>query len=138
MERLTVEDLLIVAETVLGTPAERLAETTRLARAAAALAAPFAVERGRPRYPSLADKAAVLCECLVQERPLQEGNEAVALLATLELVARNHGVWTPPRGGQDEIATTIERLAAGELSPGAFRAWMRRRVAGRAKGALER
>lgn len=128
MERLTVEDFLIVAEAALGVPAERLARASRLASAAGALAAPFAIERGRPRHPALADKAAVLCLRLVQARPLPHGNEAVALLAMLELVERNHGIWIPPPGGQDEIAATIERLAAGTLTHEAFVRWMRRRV----------
>lgn len=128
MEMLTVEDLLLIAEAALGIPAEQLARSARLATAAAALAAPFAAERGRERHPALADKAAVLCARLVRDRPLPRGNPAVALLAMLELVERNHGVWTPPTGGQDEIAATIERLAAGELSDAAFAAWMRARV----------
>ncbi|MBS1868448.1 MAG: hypothetical protein JSS99_02190 [Actinobacteria bacterium] len=131
MERLTVEDLLLVAEAVLGVPAEQLAREARLATAAAALTAPFATARGRPRHPLLADKAAVLCARLALDRPLPRGNEAVALLATLELVERNHGVWTPPPGGQDEIAAIVERLAAGELSQDELRAWMRTRVRSR-------
>lgn len=131
MERLSVEDLLLIAEAVLGVPAERLARGVRLATAAAALAAPFATVRGRERHPGLADKAAVLCARLVRDRPLPRGNEAVALLATLELVERNHGIWIPPHGGQEEIAAVIERLAAGELPAGAFTTWMRARVRAR-------
>jgi prophage maintenance system killer protein len=131
MERLTVEDLLLIAELALGIPAEQLARTARLATAASALAAPFAAERGRERHPTLPDKAAVLCARLVRDRPFPRGNGAVALLATLELVERNHGVWTPPAGGEDEIAATIERLAAGELPDEAFAAWVRARVAAR-------
>jgi prophage maintenance system killer protein len=132
MERLSVEDLLLIGEEVLGVSAEQLARSARLATAAAALAAPFATERGRERHPSLAEKATILCVRLVRDRPLAHGNAAVALLATLELVARNHGVWTPPHGGQEEIAATIERLVAGTLSEEAFLAWMRQRVATKA------
>jgi prophage maintenance system killer protein len=128
MERLTVEDLLLIAEAALGAPAEQLARDARLATAAAALAAPFALERGRERHPRLADKAAVLCARLVRDRPFPRGNAAVALLAMLELVERNHGVWTPPPGGQRELAATIERLADGELSDVTFAAWVRARV----------
>src|SRR6478672_9635126 len=99
MDRLSVEDLLLIAERVLGVPAERLAHASRLATAAAALATPFAMRRGCERHPTLADKAAVLCTQLVRDRPLPAGNEPVALLAMLDLVARNHGVWIPPPGG---------------------------------------
>ena len=124
MERLNVEDLLLIGEQVLGVPAERLARVTSLAAAAAAMAAPFALDRGRLRHPTLAEQAAVLCVRLVRDRPLPDGNRRVALLAMLELVARNHGIWTPPRGGQEELADTIELVAAGELSEGAFAAWV--------------
>jgi len=131
MERLSVEDFLLIAEEVLGTPAERLAEQARLAAAATALAAPFAVRRGCERHATLAEKAATLCIRLVRDRPLAAGNEQVALIATLELVARNHGIWIPPLGGQDEIAGMIALLAAGQLSDAAFRGWIRERVPSR-------
>lgn len=131
MERLSIEDLLLIAEAVLGVPAERIARATRLGAAASALAAPFAAvgDHGPDRYPGLGDKAAVLCSRLVRNHPLPDGNKRVALLAMLELVARNHGIWTPPTGGQDEIAATIERLATRELPEAAFVAWVRGRVA---------
>jgi death-on-curing protein len=130
MERLSIEDLLLIAEAVLEVPAERLARATRLGAAASALAAPFAAvgDHGPERYPALADKAAILCSRLVRNHPLPDGNKRVALLAMLELVARNHGVWTPPPGGQAEIADAIERLATRELSEGAFATWVRARV----------
>jgi death on curing protein len=127
MERLSIEDLLLIAEAVLEVPAERLARATRLGAAASALAAPFAAvgDHGPERYPALADKAAILCSRLVRNHPLPDGNKRVALLAMLELVARNHGVWVAPPGGQDEIAATIERLAARELPEAGFVRWVR-------------
>jgi death-on-curing protein len=131
MEKLTIEDLLLIAEAVLEVPAERLARAAQLGAAASALAAPFAAEGDRDRHSELADKAAILCSRLVRNHPLPDGNKRVALLAMLELVARNEGIWTPPLGGQDEIATTVERLAARELSEAAFTAWVRARVRSR-------
>jgi death-on-curing protein len=129
MERLSIEDLLIIGEAVLEIPAERLARAARLGAAASALAAPFAAADGhRDPYPALADKAAVLCSRLVRNHPLPDGNKRVALLAMLELVARNGGRWTAPPGGQDEIAATIEDLATRDLSEAAFCAWVRERV----------
>lgn len=117
MERLTIEDLLLIAEAVLDVPGERLVRTTRIDVARAAVAA-------SARQPLLADSAAVLCHRLVRDRPLPYGNKPVALLAMLELVSRNRGIWLSPRGGQLEVATTIGRLASGELSVAAFHAWV--------------
>jgi death on curing protein len=133
VESLTVEDLLLIAEAVLEVRAEALAGAVRLSAAASALAAPFAAgsDGRRDPYPALADKAAVLCSRLVRNHPLPDGNKRVALLAMLELIERNGGTWTTPAGGQDEIAATIEDLAARELSETAFAAWVRACVATR-------
>jgi prophage maintenance system killer protein len=121
VERLTVEDLLLIAELVLDVPGEQLARMSRIDAARAAVAA-------AARQPLLADGAAVLCHRLVRDRPLPYGNKPVALLAMLELVSRNQGVWMSPRGGEHEVATTIGRLADGELSATAFHAWVRAHV----------
>jgi prophage maintenance system killer protein len=121
MERLTIEDLLLIAEVVLDVPGEHLARTTRLDAARAVLAA-------ADRQPEVADCAAVLCQRLVRDRPLPCGNKPVALLAMLELISRNHGVWITPQGGESEVAGAIARLAAGELSSAEFRAWVRAHV----------
>ncbi len=122
MQRLSIEDLLLIAEAVLGAPGEGLARATRLGAAASALAAPFATQDGCDRYPALGDKAAVLVSRLVRNHPLPDGNKRVALIAMLELVERNQGVWKPP--DQDTLAAAIERLATRELSEAAFAAWI--------------
>jgi death-on-curing protein len=126
MDRLSIEDLLLIAEAVLDISAERLARAARLGAAASALEAPFATHDGRDRYPALGDKAAILCSRLVRNHPLPDGNKRVALLAMLELVARNQGIWLPPR--QDMLATAIERLATRELPEASFAAWIRGHV----------
>jgi death-on-curing protein len=121
MERLALEDLLLIGQAVLGTTAEALLGATRLSLARSALDA-------AERPADLAARAAVLCSRIVRNHPLPDGNKRVALLAMLELIARNGGHWSPPPGGQDEIAHTIERLAARSLSEAAFVAWVRQRV----------
>ncbi|MGB2712345.1 MAG: Fic family protein [Conexibacter sp.] len=131
MEQLQLEDLLLIGEAVLGTTAEAIARATRLGLAQSALDAPFAADGAADRYPGLAAKAAVLCSRLVRNHPLPDGNKRVALIAMLELIARNGGCWAPPPGGQEEIACTLERLAARELSEQAFTAWVRARIATR-------
>ena len=125
MERLTVEDLLLIGEAVLGIPGEQLARATRLDVVRTALAA-------ADRRDTLPDRAATLCHRLIRDRPLPCGNAPVALLAMLELISRNHGVWISPTGGEREVAVTLERLAAGRLSERDFATWVRGRVRGRA------
>lgn len=121
MERLSVEDLLLIAEVVLDVPGEQLARRTRLDVLAAAIAA-------SDRRSGLADRAATLCHRLVRERPLPCGNKPVALLAMLELISRNQATWIPPNGGAKALATAVERLASGALSETDFAAWARRHV----------
>ncbi len=126
MERLTIGDLLLIAEAVLGVPAESLVGATRLGSAASALVAPFAVDKRGDRYPTLGEKAGILCSRLVRTRPLPDGNKRVALIAMLELVERNHGVWV--ESNQDSLASAIERLADRRLSERTFVACVRRHV----------
>jgi death on curing protein len=121
VESLSIEDLLLIAEAVLGASAEGLAGATRLGAAESALAA----ARGAPELP---ERAAILCSRLVRNHPLPDGNKRVALLAMLELIERGGGRWIPPPGGQDEIARTLERLAARTLSEAAFVVWVQARV----------
>jgi prophage maintenance system killer protein len=121
MERLSIEDLLLIAEVVLDVPGEQLARTARLEVMEAALASAV-------RRPGLAEQAALLCTRLVHDRPLPCGNKPVALLAMLELISRNRATWIAPSGGAKELATTIERLAAGALSEEAFADWVRQHI----------
>lgn len=124
MERLRLEDLLLIAEAVLGTSAEGLARATRLPLAQSALDA-------ADRRHDLGARAALLCSRLVRNHPFPDGNKRVALIAMLELIARNDGRFVPPPGGQDELAATLERLAARELSEAAFVVWVQERVGSR-------
>jgi death-on-curing protein len=122
VESLSIEDLLLIAEAVLGASAEGLAGATRLGAAESALAAAHSAGE-------LPVRAAILCSRIVRNHPLPDGNKRVALIAMLELIERNGARWTAPPGGQDEIAQTIERLAARRLSEADFVAWVQARVA---------
>lgn len=50
----------------------------------------------------------------------------------LEFVERNGMTWRPPKGGQDEIAEMIERLAGKDpqLAEGEFVAWVAAHISG--------
>jgi death-on-curing protein len=124
MERLDVADFLLLAEDVLGAPADTVREAANLAAAESALAAPFASFGGIDFYPGLATRAAILCSRVVRNHPLPDGNKRVALFAMLEFLARNGATWRPPDGGQEEEAATIWRLAARELSEEEFVQWV--------------
>jgi death-on-curing protein len=70
-------DYLLIAERILGLPAEAIANFNRIGLAASALAAPQAGFGGVEAYPDFATKAAVLCWHLVKNHPLARRQQAM-------------------------------------------------------------
>jgi death-on-curing protein len=122
-EYLDLADYLLIAEAVLGVPAEEIARWPGIALADSALHAPAAGFGGVELYPDVFDKAAVLCTRLARNHPLPDGNKRVAYLALLEFLARNGIDWAPP--AVDETVATIERVAAGTLAERELADWLR-------------
>jgi death on curing protein len=125
-EYLGLADYLLIAEAVVGVPAEEIAHWPRIPLAESALHAPAAGFGAVEVYPDVIDKAAVLCVRLARNHPLPDGNKRVAYLATLEFLARNGVAWTPP--SVDETVATIEKVAAGRLSEQELADWLRGRL----------
>jgi death-on-curing protein len=105
LEHLELADFLLIAEAVLQTPAQRIAEEADLHLADSALHAPRGRFAGHDFYPDLPTRAAVLCAHLIKNHPLKDGNAPVALIATIEFCARNGFAWTPPPGDEDGEVT---------------------------------
>jgi death-on-curing protein len=129
VETVELADFLLIAEAVLGVPAQELHHATKVGLAESALAAPFASFGGEDFYPSTAEKAAVLCSRIVRNHALPDGNKRTALVVMLDFIERNGAKWTAPSGEQDEMAAVIEDLAAGTLSEVDFTDWVRERIA---------
>lgn len=128
---LELADFLLIAEAVLGVPAEDLARSDRVvALAESALAAPAASFVGEEFYPDFIEKAAVLCSHLGHNHPLLDGNKRNAYLCLTEFIERNGYWWLPPvdEVGEDETVETIIQLAAGQLSELEFTEWVRQHL----------
>ncbi|MCW2984677.1 MAG: filamentation induced by cAMP protein Fic [Conexibacter sp.] len=123
MQRLDIADLLLIAEDLLGEPAEQLVRTIDLGLAESALAAPFATFEDHDFYEGYALRAAILASRIVRNHPLIDGNKRLALLAMIEFLWRNDRPW-PSDLDQDEVAETFERLAARDLAEPDFAAWV--------------
>lgn len=123
-EYLDVADFLLIAEAVLGVPAERIADWPGVGRAESALQAPAASFGGVEFYPDVIDKAAVLCVRLARNHPLPDGNKRVAYLALVEFLARNQVDWEPP--SVEETVAIIEGVATGDISERELADWLRR------------
>jgi death-on-curing protein len=121
---LELADYLLIAERILGLPAETIANFDRIGLADSALAAPQAGFGGVEAYPEFETKAAVLCWHLVKNHPLPDGNKRCAFLATVEFVERNGRTWVVAPGDPDETDEVIRAVASGELSQADFRDWI--------------
>jgi death-on-curing protein len=133
VEYLGLADYLLIAEAVLGVPAEVLALSANLHLADSALNAPAASFGGHELYPTFAQKAAVLCARVCNNHPLLDGNKRVAYEALREFVARNGYSWTDPPGDEpdgDETVKTIWGLAEGRVSEDELTAWIAERLGG--------
>ena len=122
-EYLDLADYLLIAEAVLGVPAEAIAQWPGIGLADSALHAPAAGFGGIELYPDVFDKAAVLCVRLARNHPLPDGNKRVAYLALLEFLVRNGVEWAP--SSVDDTVATIERVAAGTISERELADWLR-------------
>jgi len=124
---LELADYLLIAEAVLGVPAELIADFDRIGLADSALAAPQAGFGGVEAYPDFATKAAVLCWHLVKNHPLPDGNKRCAFLATVEFLECNGRTWIAASGDPDETDRVIRGIAGGEVGEAAFRDWIAQR-----------
>ena len=105
---LTTEQALVVARHAVDGPV-RIRDLGLLD---AALQRPRATVSGRDVYPDVFTKAAALLHALVTFRPLVDGNERLAWLATYVFCARN-GVELDPV--DDDAYDLVVSVAAGDL-----------------------
>ena len=136
MKYIGVGEFFLIAEAVLteqhgprGHSARALNRAADPQRVLSVLAAPKSAVDGVELYPSLAEKAAVLCIRIARNRPLPYDNEAVAYLAMVEFIELNDARWTPPPEGSDEVVSVIEAMATGAISEAEFALWVSERVA---------
>jgi death on curing protein len=122
-EYLDLADYLLIAEAVIGVPAEEIARWPGIGLAESALHAPSAGFEGVELYPDVIDKAAVLCSRLARDHPLPDGNKRVAYLAMLEFLVRKGVEWAPP--SVEVTVATIEAVAAGTIRELELAEWLR-------------
>jgi death-on-curing protein len=125
---LELADFLLIAEAVLASPAEDLARVTRIPAAESALAAPFASFGGIDFYTDPTERAAICCSRIIRNHPLPDGNKRLGYECMREMLERSGISWPRPSEDVDEIASTIEGLAARTVSERDFVSWVRRRT----------
>jgi death-on-curing protein len=126
--RLELADFLLIAEAVLGKPAEEIVYFTRIPELESALAAPFASFGGIDFYDDPVERAAICCSRIIRNHPLPDGNKRLGFECMREMLERAGVPWPRPSEDAESIAATIEGLAAREISEGDFVRWMKART----------
>src|SRR3954471_5358462 len=103
-DRLDFADLLLIAEALLGEPAEHLAGIVLVPSAESALAAPFASFGGIEFYEDPAERAALCCSRIIRNHPLPDGNKRLGYECMREMLERSGIPWPRPSEDADEIA----------------------------------
>jgi death-on-curing protein len=104
---LDIEDLLYVAERVLGT-----VQIRDVGLLEAAAARPRATVFGEDAYPCLHEKAAALLHSLARNHALVDGNKRLALAGTIAFLGMNGWLLTAT---EDEAYDLIVAIASGGL-----------------------
>ncbi len=86
-----------------------------------ALAQPRATYDGNDLYPTLTDKAAILCYLLVKNHPFVDGNKRIGH-AAMEVFLLLNGYEI--RADVDEQESVILSIAAGQMDRDAFTVWL--------------
>src|SRR5215470_190586 len=123
-EYLDLADYLLIAESVLGVDAERLAELPRVVNlASSALAAPQAGFGGHEAYPEFTQKAGLLAARLAKNHPLPDGNKRASLLALVEFAERNG--YKVDLSATDAVVEVMLSVASGAMSEADFVDWLK-------------
>jgi death on curing protein len=108
MEHLTVEDLLSIAEEVIGTPAVR-----DIGLLDAAAHRPQASAFGKDAYSTIHEKAAALLEAVARNHALVDGNKRLAWAAAVVFYDLNGFDLDPPT--VDEAVDLVIAVATGQV-----------------------
>lgn len=127
MKAIGTADYLLIAADVLDIDAERLSRVADLASLESALNAPFAGWGDQDVYPTLHEKAAVLCSRLIRNHPLIDGNKRAAYVSMILFIEINGGTWQHPEDRM-EVARVVWQLAGREVSEEDFAAWIAGRI----------
>jgi prophage maintenance system killer protein len=129
MKYIDAGDFFLIAAEALGRPVEEIVDQTNFARLSSALAPPALVVDGIDAFPSVAEKAAVMCARIARNRPLPRDNTTVAFAVMRAFLELNNVTWSYPPGGVDEVTAVMEALARGEMPEAQFVLWIDQRLA---------
>ena len=128
LDRLSFEELLLIAEETLGVPYDELERTVCIFRAESALAAPFARLRGADLHPDPVERATVCATRLIRSRPFPFGNQEIGYECMREMLVRAGCRWMRQEEEAKDVEATLKRLEVGTTSEAEFLRWVRARL----------
>ena len=125
MKYIDLAEAFVIAEAVTGIDAHDLVHVSRSDLLDSALHAPQAGFGDTDFYPSLAEKAAVLCVRIAKNHPLPDGNKRLAWLSTVVFLELNEHVLEVD---EDDAVNTMLAVAAGDVDYPALAHWLTERM----------
>ena len=125
MRYLGLAEAFIIAEAVTGIDAHDLVHVSRSDLLDSALHAPQAGFDETDFYPSLTEKAAVLCVRIAKNHPLPDGNKRLAWMATVVFLELNDAELN---ADEDDAVETMLAVAAGEIDEARLSEWLQPRI----------
>jgi death-on-curing protein len=122
MRYITLAEAFVIAEAVTGIDANTLVHVSRSDLLDSALHAPQAGFGDTDFYPTLLDKAAVLCVRIARNHPLPDGNKRLAWVTMVVFLDLN-GVQL--HRTDDDAVRTMLAVAAGQMTEEQLAEWLR-------------
>lgn len=121
MRYITLAEAFVIAEAVTGIDANTLVHVSRSDLLDSALHAPQAGFGDTDFYPTLLDKAAVLCVRIARNHPLPDGNKRLAWVTMVVFLDLN-GVQL--HRTDDDAVRTMLAVAAGQMTEEQLAEWL--------------
>ena len=126
MRYLSLAEAIVLAESVTGIDAHTLVHVSRVDLLDSALHAPQAGFSDTDFYPTLAEKAAVLCVRIALNHPLPDGNKRLAWISMVIFLELN-GVLLA--ADDDDAVDTMLAVASGALGEHDLAVWISDHIA---------
>jgi death-on-curing protein len=121
MRYLTLTEGLLIASAVTGIEVQTIQHVSRVELLDSALHAPQAGFGDEDFYPTLDEKAAVLCLHLARNHPLPDGNKRLAWMATVMFLRLNN---VDLAVNTETAVSMIIRVASGVMSQSDLTEWI--------------
>jgi death-on-curing protein len=122
MRYLSLSEAIVIASAVTGIETQTIEHVSRIELLDSALHAPQAGFGDEDFYPTLEEKAAVLCFHIARNHPLPDGNKRLAWMSTVMFLHLNGTVLEV---ADHEAVEVIVRVAGGTITHDELTTWIR-------------